>query len=205
MATNTDLEQGVDIWQEIAELLIHIRRTEGDTNRDDLRIWSGVNCKTHGPMPKAFKNKYRGLHGFKYSSQIRKLVMAVEKLRKNNPECFYQPTVGPHHNEVMNDICFILCNMKHPFGIERNVLDADKRSKGYQGHYKEKSMKSWYWNFAQLLAEVWWGIEDPSIRLNPGKITKTKTPNKNHREPTQSPTQQFHKLFDINKPKGEQQ
>ena len=64
-------------------------------------------------------------------------------------------------------------------------------------------MKSWYWNFAQLLAEVWWGIEDESIRTNPGKITKTKTPNKNHREPSQSPTQQFHKLFDINKPKGE--
>jgi len=202
MATHTDLEQGVNIWQEIAEILIHIRRTEGDTNRDDLRIWNAASyCNNRGHMPKAFKNKYRGLHKFRREHMI-KLCMAVEKLRKEHSECFYQPKVGPHHNQVMDDIRFILVAMEHPKDPKYNVLDAHKK---YNLIYNGRRMKSHYWNFVQLLADVWWGIEDESIRTNPSKMTKTKTPNKNHREPTQSPAPQFHRLFDIkHQPKGEQ-
>ena len=34
-------DQALDLWQDFAEQLRHIRQTEGDIKRDDSRIWDG--------------------------------------------------------------------------------------------------------------------------------------------------------------------
>jgi hypothetical protein len=34
-------DQAIDLWQQFAEQLRHIRTTEGDIHRDDSRIWDG--------------------------------------------------------------------------------------------------------------------------------------------------------------------
>jgi len=99
----TELEQGVDVWAEIAELQNTIIKQDGKIHKDDARIW--------GPYLHTWLNEDWML-----------LVQAAYKLFEQHPDLF-----KPFHKAALEDAIIALGNSK---GNTR-VLDT-KKNKGIE-------------------------------------------------------------------------
>ena len=150
-----------------------------------------ANAQPDKKLPHNSNNLYKCIHDYDRTHWV-KAVGVVKRLYRQAPHLFEKG-----HVHIMNEIDFLIFQKYSNLTFNQNPLDNFYRSKTNNQKYQGVYLSKWGFKGLTMFREVWNNCESGN---NSGR-----GPNKNHRPPTQSPSTQFNKLFNINKPKGEKE
>ena len=145
-----------------------------------------ANQQPDGKLPHNNQTLYNCIHKYDRTHWI-KAIGVVKRLKQQAPQVF-----GKDHIRILNEVEFLIFQTYPNLTFEQNPLDYFYRKKTNNQKHQGFYLSKWGFKGLTMLREVWNNCNPEFTGNNGGSGIG---PN--------SPAPQFNKLFDINKPKGD--